>query len=75
MTKRESGWYRVMPPNGEWEVARYSSNDDGWCVSGDVDLWYDCSFIEIGPMVMTLDGELCAGGAQHDPVFNTKQEG
>lgn len=69
-----SGWYKVKRL-GDWYVVKYDSVSGLWDVAGFIASSDTHQLAEIGPMVMTLDGELCAGGAQHDPVFNTKQEG
>lgn len=73
----KSGWYKVKKDRqSRWVIAEYVDDYEGvFVVSGSDEIVFESEMHEIGPMVMTLDGELCAGGAQHDPVFNTKQEG
>ena len=70
---RAPGWYRVKLGFNlaNWAIGRYTGSGM-WFVCGQTAVEDELTVAE---MVMTLNGELCAGGAQHDPVFNTKQEG
>ncbi|MGL5726586.1 MAG: hypothetical protein ACRCYD_01870 [Plesiomonas sp.] len=74
---RESGWYRVkFLSDDDWEFALYFSDYFFWITAGDAGEWRDYDFHEIDPkMVMTPAGEIVYHSAEHDPVYNTKQEG
>lgn len=70
---RESGWYKIkFNSSGEPEIA-YHTNGKWLIVGSDIDLGeHD---IEVICKVMTVSGELVYHNAEHDPVYNTKQEG
>lgn len=78
---RESGWYRVWIVEGENpKIRRYYAHDFTWIESDS----RDGSMIEVGDnfywkidpqMVMTPSGEMVYHNQEHNPVYNTKQEG
>lgn len=73
MTERESGWYKIKFNScGEPEVAFYSNGE--WLIVGSDIKLGDHDVIVICKM-MTLSGELVYHKTEHDPVYNTKQEG
>lgn len=81
MTKRESGWYRVWVRGGEHpKLARYFAHDFTWIersiYDGSVMQAGDNFYHKIDPqMVMTPSGEIVYHNTEHNPVYNTSQEG
>lgn len=74
MSKRESGWYRVVVRYGAWQLFEWT--DEGWVTDCGLIKYYDDDFSEIDPqMVMTPSGQIVYNQPAHDPLYNTKQEG
>lgn len=79
MTKRESGWYRVWDKNYcKWELLKFDAESNLWTV-GD-DCFSDSTLLLAGDvidpkMVMTLSGEIVYHRNEHNPLYNTQQDG
>lgn len=81
MTKRESGWYRVWSAENENpKIRRYYAHDFTWIENNS----RDGSMMEVGDnfywkidpqMVMTVSGEMVYHNNEHNPLYNTQQEG
>lgn len=78
MSKRESGWYRVCSDHFSWELLRFDAKsglfrvDDDWM---DEDLLLKLNVVIDPKMVMTLSGEIVYHNNEHNPLYNTQQEG
>ncbi|MGL5280705.1 MAG: hypothetical protein ACRC8W_02990 [Plesiomonas shigelloides] len=72
MTKRESGWYRVLLKFNFGERYAVVRTCDG--------LRFELpslatGLVDVKEMVMTLEGQIVYNQPAHDPLYNTKQEG
>ncbi|AUM58673.1 hypothetical protein phiP47_045 [Plesiomonas phage phiP4-7] len=75
MTERESGWYRAVVRYGSWQLFEWDANE-GWVTDCGLIKYHDDDFSEIDPqMVMTPSGEMVYHRSEHDPLYNTSQEG
>lgn len=78
MIKRESGWYRVCSEHFSWELLKFDAEsglfrvDDGWM---DGELLLKLGVVIDPKMVMNLSGEIVYHHKEHDPLYNTSQEG
>lgn len=77
MRKRDSGWYRVkLGMHDDFELALYDANTKEFHTVLVEFNFGDQDFHEIDEkMVMTLSGGLVYRSGEHDPGYNTKQEG
>ncbi|MGL5281067.1 MAG: hypothetical protein ACRC8W_04810 [Plesiomonas shigelloides] len=70
---RESGWYRVKHKNSKVTEVALCYNGF-WSFVG-TQRQPEEGEIYVYEMIMTLSGEMVYHNAEHNPVYNTKQEG
>ncbi|MGL4927996.1 MAG: hypothetical protein ACRC4K_14605 [Plesiomonas shigelloides] len=75
MSKRESGWYRVVMWGSVKHFVFEFDAENGWVDAYGDPTYTDNDFAEIGDMVMTPSGQIVYNQPAHDPLYNTKQEG
>lgn len=76
MINRKPGWYRIcIELAGSWMLARWMPEME-WRIGPNQGNFHDFEIYKIDErMVMTLSGELVYHRNEHDPLYNTKQEG
>lgn len=76
MINRKAGWYRIrIRFADDWMLARWTHERE-WRIGPNQGNFHDFEIYKIDErMVMNLSGEIVYHRNEHDPLYNTSQEG